>query len=81
MNEKTLGEIYCGVNFNPSGNPQVDLAKKLCAQLTDLTIGHYELNFGNKETENGFFAFEIYKQALADILNAQMKVVKLLTFK
>ena len=34
--EMTFGERLVGLTFNPSGDPKVNRAKQLCAELVDL---------------------------------------------
>lgn len=79
--ELTFGQKLVGLTFNPSGDEKVQRAKELCAELADLVAEHYEENFGNKETEFGFLISELYRHTIGEILNAQMNVVKVLTFK
>jgi hypothetical protein len=69
--ELTPGEKLVGIKFNPSGNPDVDKAKQLCAELADLII--------NRESKDQLHA-QLYNHAIGEILNAQMNVVKVLTF-
>lgn len=72
--EMTFGMKLVGINFNPSGDPKVNKAKQLCAQLADLLYA-----------EDRNVPSEIYNRlwdhALGEILNAQMNVVKVLTLK
>lgn len=72
----SYGEKLAGVSFNPSNDPKVDTAKRLCAQLGDLVHGHYH----SKET-SGLLETQIYNHAIGELLNAQMVIVKLLTLK
>lgn len=74
--ELSFGQKLVGLTFNPSGDAKVQKAKELCAELADLLNNHYQ------ETENGsFLEVILYQQAVGQILNAQMNVVKVLTFK
>jgi len=72
------GERLIGVNFNPSGNTEVDTVKRACAYLIDVVEKYRE----NNEHAN---TLTVDKQLLIDnaitqILNTQMNVVKVLTF-
>ena len=73
--ELTFGQKLVGLSFNPSGDPKVQRAKELCAELADLLHDHYK----NKES----FPLEVqlYNHTIGEILNAQMNVVKVLTLK
>ncbi len=78
MNEKglTFGEKLVGLTFNPSGDEKVLKAKELCAELADLIYKDYE----EREEVTDIYDF-LYEHAVGEILNAQMNVVKVLTFK
>jgi len=71
----TFGEQLVGITFNPSSDPKVQRAKELCAELADLL----EQDFKSKEVS--YLSSHLYRHALGEILNAQMNVVKVLTFK
>jgi hypothetical protein len=73
--ELTFGEKLVGLTFNPSGDPKVNQAKRLCADLADLLQN--EMN--NRETSTHAKILEPF--TYGEILNAQMNVVKLLTLK
>lgn len=73
--ELSFGEKLVGLEFNPSGNEKVLLAKKLCASLANLVQD-------NQSEEYPSYLYNLIKgSALREILNAQMNIVKLLTFK
>jgi hypothetical protein len=74
--ELTFGEKLVGLTFNPSGDDKVQRAKELCAELADLIYKDYD----NKEEVSDFYDY-LYEHTIGEILNAQMNVVKLLTFK
>lgn len=79
--EYTFGEKLVGLTFNPSGDPKVQRAKELCAELADLLD-----NAKNEKTDNGnMMTSQLYGQlfdhTIGEILNAQMNVVKVLTLK
>ena len=68
----TIGQRLVGLNFNPSGNEDVNKAKQLCADLIDLL----------SNTENNSIAqADIKNRAIYDVLAAQMMVVKALTWQ
>ena len=74
--ELTFGERLVGLTFNPSGDVNVQKAKELCAELADLLRDNLNLPPGNNSIK-----LPLYKHAVNEILNAQMNVVKVLTFK
>lgn len=73
--EPTFGQQLVGYSFNPSGNPQVDRAKTLCAELADLL---YDAYVSGTST---YLKDKLMEHAVGEILNAQMNVVKVITFK
>lgn len=73
----TFGQELVGLTFNPSGDPKVQRAKELCAELADLLNDH---NAENNALVTGF-SQRLFNHAVGEILNAQMNVVKVLTFK
>lgn len=73
--EMTFGEKLVGMTFNPSNNNDVTKAKQLCAELADLV---HKTRQGGETTE---LESQLYNHTIGEILNAQMNVVKLLTFK
>ena len=74
--EMTFGEKLVGLTFNPSGDEKVNKAKQLCAELADLI--HPE---GHVLDVNNTVKYFLEMHTIGEILNAQMNVVKLLTFK
>jgi hypothetical protein len=72
--ELTFGEQLAGLTFNPSGDPKVHRAKELCAELADLIKP--EMNATASPLKR-----MLSEHAVGEILNAQMNVVKVLTFK
>jgi len=72
------GERLIGVNFNPSGNTEVDTVKRACAYLIDVVEKYRE----NNEHANTLTADKqlLIDNAITQILNTQMNVVKVLTF-
>lgn len=73
--EMTFGEKLVGLTFNPSGDEKVQRTKELCAELADLLNDNADPNF-----ERPLCAL-LFDKAIGDILDAQMNVVKVLTFK
>jgi len=73
--ELTFGEKLVGLTFNPSGDQKVQKAKELCAQLADLLHEDYH------EGESSYLKNVLYNHTIAEILNAQMNAVKVLTLK
>jgi hypothetical protein len=74
--EPTFGQQLVGITFNPSGDPKVQRAKELCAELADLLYDNRQ-----KDIEGLFIEHSIFSAAITDILKAQMMVVKSLTLK
>ena len=84
---KTFGENLVGITFNPSKNEKVQKAKELCANLANLLNDHYENPYYEGDLENGIvpgyrdqIKETLFQHAIGEILNAQMCVVKLLTY-
>jgi hypothetical protein len=73
--EFTFGEKLVGLTFNPSGDVNVQRAKELCAELADL------LNDNADPNAERPLCRLLFDKAVGDILDAQMNVVKVLTFK
>ena len=71
----TFGEKLVGITFNPSADDKVAKAKQLCADLADL------LNDHNNSREISQDSQRLFSHAVGEILNAQMNVVKVLTYK
>lgn len=71
----TFGEKLVGLTFNPSNDEKVLKAKRLCAELADL------INDDPHTQETTRLKSMLEKNAYCEILNAQMNVVKVLTFK
>ena len=73
---QTFGQKLVGLTFNPSGDPKVQKAKELCAELADLLNDHYNESEVTYELRDRLFS-----HAVGEVLNAQMNVVKVLTLK
>jgi len=86
--ELTFGEKLVGLTFNPSGDEKVQRAKEICAELADLINQNYNNPYQEGDLDNGIapgyedqLKESIFQHTIGEILNAQMNVVKLLTFK
>lgn len=76
----SFGEQLVGLTFNPSGDPKVQKAKELCAQLADLIQSDYlDRRFSDNPPSDLYK--QLHQHTVGEILNAQMNVVKILTFK
>lgn len=75
LREPTDGEILVGLDFNPSGRPDVDEVKQLCARLADIIFKGTGL-----ETKYPYHVSTFKGDAIRCILHAQMAAVKSLTF-
>jgi hypothetical protein len=83
----TFGEKLIGLEFNPSGNEEVYKVKRLCADLANLLNDNYDNPYYEGDLENGIapgyrdqIKETLFQHAIGEILNAQMCVVKLLTY-
>ena len=72
----SYGQKLVGLTFNPSGDPKVQRAKELCAELADLLHDHV-----SRPSERSALENLLHNHAVGEILNAQMNVVKVLTLK
>jgi hypothetical protein len=70
------GETLVGLD-NPCDNPNVRRAKELCAELANLL--NHPAPFMKDELTSTYEA--LYKEAMVDILKAEVMVTKLLTLK
>ena len=64
-----------GLTFNPSGDKNITKVKELCAELADL------LNQNADPSSERPLCKLLFDKAIGDILDAQMNIVKVLTFK
>ena len=76
----SFGQQLVGLTFNPSGDPKVQRAKELCAELADL-IQSDLLDRGFSKEPISELYYDLHSHAVGEILNAQMNVVKVLTLK
>ncbi len=86
--ELTFGEKLVGLTFNPSGDKKIQKAKELCAELADLLNKDYHNPYYEGDLDKGIapgyvdqLKESMFQHAIGEILNAQMNVVKLLTYK
>lgn len=72
------GEQLIGLNFNPSGQDDIATVKRACAYLIDVIEKNREEHTHNKTlTRNRELLVD---HAIGEIINAQMNVVKVLTY-
>jgi hypothetical protein len=79
ISTQSRGERLVGITFNPSGNSEVDTVKRACAYLIDVIEKHREdsIQHGTLTADREF----LMNHAIGEIINAQMNVVKVVTFK
>lgn len=75
----TIGQRVVGLDFNPDGDEKITKVKELCAEIIDLMNQHMI----DKSMKDGVTSLHsvIQEHAMCEVLNAQMSVVKVLTFK
>lgn len=71
----TFGELLVGLEFNPSGDPDVHRVKELAAEMAEILKRRYETD------QRGPVKSLLFDHAVGEILNAQMTVVKVITMK
>jgi hypothetical protein len=71
----SFGQKAVGLNFNPSGDDKVGQAKQKCAELIDLVQSIQQ------ETNEPYLTNTIKGEALRSIMDAQMWLVKYITWK
>jgi len=79
VSDVSRGESLIGINFNPSADTEVDTVKRACAYLIDVIEKHRE-EHGQHGTLTADREF-LMNHALGEIINAQMNVVKVITFR
>lgn len=72
--ELTRGEKLVGLTFNPSGDDEVATAKRACAYLIDIMDKHL---IDNPSSDKKI----IIEHAITEVINAQMNVVKAITYR
>jgi hypothetical protein len=77
LQEKILsfGEILVGIEFNPSNDDKVAKVKSMMAEIANLMKDAYN------ETEKSPVKSLLFDHAVGELVNAQMSVVKVITFK
>ena len=70
-----FGEQIVGLDFNPSGDPDVHRVKELAAEMAEILKRRYS---DDQKTPVKSLLFD---HAVGEILNAQMTVVKVITLK
>lgn len=80
MSDLSFGQQLVGLTFNPSGDPKVQRAKELCAELADLIQSDLLDKIYSENPPNDLYK-TLHARAVGEILNAQMNVVKVLTLK
>ena len=70
----SFGEQLVGLDFNPSGDPEVTRVKELAAEMAEILKKNYE-------AERGPLKSLLFDHALGELVNAQMAVVKVITLK
>ena len=71
----SFGELLVGIEFNPSNDDKVAKVKSMMAEIANLMKDSY-----NEEQKSPIKSL-LFDHAVGEIVNAQMSVVKLLTFK
>jgi len=71
----TFGELLVGLDFNPSGDPDVHRVKELAAEMAEILKRRYSVD------EKTPVKSLLFDHAVGEILNAQMAVVKVITLK
>jgi hypothetical protein len=69
-----FGEQLVGLDFNPSGDPTVRRVKEICAELAEILKKNYA-------EERSPIKSLLFDHAIGEVLNAQMCVVKVITYK
>lgn len=71
----SFGELLVGIEFNPSNDDKVTKVKSMMAEIANLMKDVY-----NEEQKSPVKSL-LFDHAVGEILNAQMSVVKVITFK
>jgi hypothetical protein len=71
----SFGELLVGIEFNPSNDDKVAKVKSMMAEIANLMKDAY-----NEEQKSPVKSL-LFDHAVGEILNAQMSVVKVITFK
>lgn len=71
----SFGEILVGIEFNPSNDDRVAEVKQKMAEIANILKDNYTSDMRSPVKSL------LFDHAVGEILNAQMSVVKVLTFK
>lgn len=71
----SFGELLVGIEFNPSNDDKVAKVKSMMAEIANLMKDAY-----NEEQKSPVKSL-LFDHAVGELLNAQMSVVKVITFK
>lgn len=71
----TFGEQLVGIDFNPSNSGEVAEVKELFAKIANIMEKNY------REQSKHALKSLLFDNAVGEILNAQMNVVKVITLK
>lgn len=73
--EMTFGQKTVGATFNPSGNEKVNRLKQLLAEAIDIVVDDASPRMNPAD-------YDLYARGAVDnLINAQMRAVKSVTFK
>lgn len=73
----SFGEKLVGIEFNPENIDKVAKVKSLFAEIANVL--HDDRQSADKN--NSSLSEQVYNHAIGEVLNAQMSVVKYVTFK
>ena len=76
----TFGESAVGLTFNPSGDEKVNKAKRLMADALDLLMEAESEKTDNRKYVEGWEGI-VFRNAFNKIVDAQMSLVKYITWK
>ena len=79
--ELTFGQKLMGVKFNPSNREDVDFTKASFAKLADLVEEDFNTKTNFNQIPASWELKVLMKNAITQLINAQMAVVKVLTFE
>jgi hypothetical protein len=71
----SFGELLVGIEFNPSNDDKVAKVKTMIAEIANLMKDEYNLE------QKSAVKSLLFDHAVGELVNAQMAVVKVITFK
>jgi hypothetical protein len=71
----SFGELLVGIEFNPSNDDKVAKVKQLMAEVANILKDAYS------EEQKSPLKSLLFDHAVGELVNAQMSVVKVITFK